>query len=577
MVVHVLLRNYILLFSFNPIVAGMANLSTRAKVEGGATKDGFSLPDPPVLIAYPTLRDRKTVRAKFFSSASSSAISVGEGNNEREGIDALVKLCEDRAKGRSLLHLQSSGIEEPSPLNMHIVERWYGRLLQASSSSSPLSSCLSGSSISASSPSTPSSLTPASLSPSPLSSSTHPLNPVEIPHQVANLNQASLQIVLQTCMNKEGEGDRTDENSVDSVATPAGPSSSTSLFPALSPSSSSPHLEAVMGAAERQRNQESLRQQHEQKMIQTTQLEQSMYIMPQGYNDHTRVDGVQLMQENKPKKKITMSDTTLLPTVTRIEETDIILGDKIGSGSFSTVYKGSYQGRQVALKRIQIGGDSSMPVLLKEANILSHLSHPSLLTLYGVILTPREFSFITSYACYGTLEDVLFGKQPNDGSPSSSSSSSSLADQPIPLNTSQRFHIAKQIRNALIWLHHKCDPPIVHRDIKPRNVLLGPSLLDVQLSDFGFATCFQAPAPSSSSSSSSSSLSNESIMVGSPFYMAPEILLCQKKDISEKVDVYAFGITLWELITGKQAYKSEFGSMAEIVQTVGTPYPLLSL
>ncbi|KAJ1428443.1 Serine/threonine-protein kinase, active site [Sesbania bispinosa] len=128
----------------------------------------------------------------------------------------------------------------------------------------------------------------------------------------------------------------------------------------------------------------------------------------------------------------------------------------------------------------------------------------------------------------GSLHDVLHEKNP-----------------PPSLEWSVRYKIAVGIAHGLAYLHYDCDPPIVHRDIKPKNILLD-SDMEPHIADFGIAKLLDQ-----------SSTSNPSISVpGTIGYIAPENAYATAN--SRESDVYSYGVVLLELITRKKATDSSF-------------------
>ncbi|RVW38266.1 Receptor-like protein kinase 5 [Vitis vinifera] len=104
----------------------------------------------------------------------------------------------------------------------------------------------------------------------------------------------------------------------------------------------------------------------------------------------------------------------------------------------------------------------------------------------------------------------------------------------------QRLKIAVDIAQGLCYMHHDCSPPIVHRDVKSSNILLD-SEFNAKLADFGLAKMLIKPGE----------LNTMSTVAGSVGYMAPESAHTAR--VSEKTDVYSFGVILLELVTGREA------------------------
>lgn len=101
-----------------------------------------------------------------------------------------------------------------------------------------------------------------------------------------------------------------------------------------------------------------------------------------------------------------------------------------------------------------------------------------------------------------------------------------------------RFNVAVGVAEALNYLHKECSRPVIHRDIKSSNILLSNEF-EPQVSDFGLAIW---------ASTSSSEIHSD--VVGTFGYLAPEYFMYGK--ISEKIDVYSYGVVLLELLSGKK-------------------------
>lgn len=166
--------------------------------------------------------------------------------------------------------------------------------------------------------------------------------------------------------------------------------------------------------------------------------------------------------------------------------------ERIGEGSFGKVYKGrrKYTGQFVALKFISKANktEADLAALRKEISILRQLDHENIILLLDYFETARDVVVVTEYA-HGELLQILR----DDGA--------------LPESTVRS--IGLQLARALHYLHsHR----IMHRDMKPQNVLVGSNGI-IKLADFGFAREMSA-----------STIMLTSIK-GTPLYMAPEMLL----------------------------------------------------
>ncbi|XP_016327779.1 serine/threonine-protein kinase 36 [Sinocyclocheilus anshuiensis] len=203
----------------------------------------------------------------------------------------------------------------------------------------------------------------------------------------------------------------------------------------------------------------------------------------------------------------------------------------IGEGSFGRVYKGrrKFSGQVVALKFIPKVGRSEKDLrsLKREIDIMRGLKHPNIVLLLDSFETEREVVVVTEYA-----EGELFQILEDDGS--------------LPEN--QVSEIACQLVSALYYLHsHR----ILHRDMKPQNILLGKGGV-VKLCDFGFARAMSV-----------STLVLTSIK-GTPLYMSPELV--EEKPYDHSADLWSLGCILYELHTGAPPFYTN--SIFRLVQLI---------
>ncbi|GLT60644.1 hypothetical protein SLA2020_334010 [Shorea laevis] len=193
---------------------------------------------------------------------------------------------------------------------------------------------------------------------------------------------------------------------------------------------------------------------------------------------------------------------------------------KIGEGGYGSIYKGLLHHTQVAVKMLNSDSTQGPSEFQQEVDILSKMRHHNIITLLGTC--PEAWTLIYEYLPNGSLEDRLRCK---DNSP------------PLPWQT--RIRIATELCSVLIFLH-SCKPQgIVHGDLKPANILLDANFV-TKLSDFGLCRL----------------LSDKSVVCrtspkGTFGYLDPEFYATG--ELTPKSDVYAFGIILLQLLTGRVA------------------------
>ncbi|MED6210726.1 hypothetical protein PIB30_066797 [Stylosanthes scabra] len=195
----------------------------------------------------------------------------------------------------------------------------------------------------------------------------------------------------------------------------------------------------------------------------------------------------------------------------------------IGTGAYGSVYKAKLpSGKSVALKKLH-GIVSENPSFYRSFNneikVLSKIRHRNIIRLHGYCLHNKCMFLIYEYMEKGSLFYNL-----------------AIDEEAQELNWNKRVNIIKGTAFALTHMHNHCTPPIVHRDVTSTNVLLS-SNLEACLSDFGTAKLL------------SSDSSNQTLLAGTPGYVAPE--LAYSINVTTKCDVYSFGVVTLEIIMGE--------------------------
>ncbi|XVE98732.1 hypothetical protein REPUB_Repub03eG0133600 [Reevesia pubescens] len=205
---------------------------------------------------------------------------------------------------------------------------------------------------------------------------------------------------------------------------------------------------------------------------------------------------------------------------------------ELGSGTYGSVYHGKWKGSDVAIKRIKAscfaGKPSERERLIadfwKEALILSSLHHPNVVSLYGIVRDGPDGSLatVTEFMVNGSLKQFLQKK-----------------DRTI--DRRKRLIIAMDAAFGMEYLHGK---NIVHFDLKCENLLVNmrdPQRPVCKIGDLGLSKVRQHTLVSGG-------------VRGTLPWMAPELLSGKSNMVSEKIDVYSFGIVMWEVLTGEEPY-----------------------
>ncbi|XP_022642573.1 chitin elicitor receptor kinase 1 isoform X3 [Vigna radiata var. radiata] len=189
----------------------------------------------------------------------------------------------------------------------------------------------------------------------------------------------------------------------------------------------------------------------------------------------------------------------------------------IGQGGFGSVYYAELRNEKAAIKKMDMQASNEF---LAELKVLTHVHHLNLVRLIGYCVEGSLF-LVYEYIENGNLSQHLRGSGRD------------------PLTWGERVQIALDAARGLEYIHEHTVPVYIHRDIKSANILIDKNFR-AKVADFGLTKLTEY---------GSSSLHTR--LVGTFGYMPPEY--AQYGDVSSKVDVYAFGVVLYELISGKEA------------------------
>ncbi|KAA8540318.1 hypothetical protein F0562_024763 [Nyssa sinensis] len=192
----------------------------------------------------------------------------------------------------------------------------------------------------------------------------------------------------------------------------------------------------------------------------------------------------------------------------------------VGKGGFGTVYHGYIGDTQVAVKMLSPSSIQGYKEFQAEVNLLMSVHHKNLTALVGYCIEGTHMGIIYEYMANGNLKRHMSDRNPN------------------VLRWEDRVQIAMDVAQGLEYLHHGCKPPIIHRDVKPANILLNAKY-QAKLADFGLSRAFPTD----------SGTSVPTKFAGTAGYLDPEY--CTSNRFTEKTDVYSFGIVLLELITNR--------------------------
>lgn len=207
--------------------------------------------------------------------------------------------------------------------------------------------------------------------------------------------------------------------------------------------------------------------------------------------------------------------------------------EEVGRGGFGVVYRGVLKsiGKEVAIKQIDLESDlADIFEVNREITILSECRIPQITRYLGSFVKNYKLWVIMEYVSGGSLFDLL--------------KAGPITDERLVAA------IAKEVLIALAYLH---DQGKIHRDLKSHNILMGHDG-EVKLTDFGVSTQL------------SSNFSRRNTTVGTPYWMAPEVILNSAGGHSYKADIWSLGCCVFELRNGKPPLQEHFAPMKALRQ-----------
>ncbi len=218
--------------------------------------------------------------------------------------------------------------------------------------------------------------------------------------------------------------------------------------------------------------------------------------------------------------------------------------EQIGRGATANVYKAlqTKLNRYVGIKVLSplVADEGAFRArFTREARAVAQLDHPNILPVYDFDQHGNLVYIVMQYVDTGSLADIL----------------TELDGKPMPLDTTLK--ILEQVGSALTYAHKR---GIIHRDIKPGNILLGSDNW-VLLTDFGLVKIMEDPT----------SITQSGVGVGTPNYMAPEQV--RGDPVDPRADLYALGAMVYQMVTGTLPFEAESGLAVALKHINEVPTP----
>ncbi|KAJ8676843.1 hypothetical protein QAD02_012630 [Eretmocerus hayati] len=209
------------------------------------------------------------------------------------------------------------------------------------------------------------------------------------------------------------------------------------------------------------------------------------------------------------------------PTMKFIKKKDLKISKVVvGTDSQGEVREGEYIWNCVAVKSIARTNDKNA---LKELVFLNDLKHPKIIICFGVCIATTQLHNVMEYFDSKSLHDITFVP---------------TIREEFDLTDEEKLFIIEQAATGLTYIHSQS---ILHRDIKPGNILVNKTCLHVKICDLGLA--------SSKFIEKDLKSTRDDRMRGTYFFMSPEIFLAEKKNYSTKSDVWAFACSIYEIFS----------------------------
>ncbi|KAK6270285.1 hypothetical protein POUND7_007390 [Theobroma cacao] len=194
--------------------------------------------------------------------------------------------------------------------------------------------------------------------------------------------------------------------------------------------------------------------------------------------------------------------------------------DKLGEGGYGSVFKGKLRsGHLVAIKLLGKSKANGQD-FINEVATIGRIHHVNVAKLIGFCVEGSKQALVYDFMSNGSLDKIIFAEE-----------------NKITLSWQKMFDIALGVAQGIEYLHQGCDMQILHFDIKPHNILLDDNFIP-KVSDFGLAKLYSVD----------DSIVSLTAARGTIGYIAPELVYKNIGGVSNKADVYSFGMLLMEMV-----------------------------
>ncbi|ELP92332.1 serine/threonine protein kinase HT1, putative [Entamoeba invadens IP1] len=215
---------------------------------------------------------------------------------------------------------------------------------------------------------------------------------------------------------------------------------------------------------------------------------------------------------------------------TKLDYDELIEEKKLGEGSFGVVFKGTFRGNSVAIKKMKNSNDDKdkCDEFEKEVSMLDKFRNEYIIHFYGAVFITNHICMVSEFAEYGSLQDLMKHKKSDE------------------VDMKLRVKMLLDAAKGISYLHEN---GILHRDIKPDNILVFSldlnQKVNAKLTDFGSARNVNLLMTNMTFTKG----------IGTPVYMAPEVL--KQKKYTKSADVFSLSITMYETISWEKAYPQD--------------------